>query len=315
MPSTVTYNKITVPTLDKQSLKSIPEWAHAKYRQSEEMNIQLTTNIIKLEKNIADLETMLQKNECPRSIQVKIEVKVKQTQQNAMDQALFEAKKVFHNSVLQALIAARKSELTEVKTKQSKLCSEFINFLQENIETIQRHNIPLIDEDSDAEGTLQYAKHLYEEQAQKIASAVKTEFLFRKLEEQKKNQIRQAQAEERRLNTQLRDPEISMLQDRLQKLEVSIKKQKSSKTRTRSSITNDNIGKSKSTNNVNRPFPQRRPAGKKKKNLPENVSKRIQRNGNKNQGQGQGNRKPRRRYTNTTNRSASLPPNSRKRQN
>lgn len=314
MPSTVTYNRITVPNMDKESLRSIPEWAHTKYRKSEEINIQLTTNIIKLEKGIADLDTMLQKDECPRSLQVKIEVSVKQPQQAAMDQALFEAKKIFHKSVLQALITARKSELTEMKSQQSKLCDDFIQFLKDSLETIARHNIPLSQDDSDAAATVDYAKHLYEEQAQKIAIAVKTQFLFKTLAEQNRKQIKEAEAEERRMNMQLRDPEIKSLQERLDKLESTLKKPiKSNQKNTRPS-TDKKPSTAKSANRSS-PFPQGRQPNKKKKAPTQRTSKSNQKRGKPRQGQGPGNQKPQRRYTNTTNRSASLPPNSRKRQN
>lgn len=315
MPSTVN-NKITIPVLQATDLIDIPVWAHSEYKKSHEVFSQLTTQIVKLENNIADLENMVLKEETPRSLRVKIEVKVKEPQQQAMDTALNSAKKIFEKSVLQALITARKAELTQLKAQADKKPTEFTTFLKNNFEKLKQNNVPLPDMDDDVDSSVQYATHKYNERAGKVVQTIHTLHFFNKQHEKEKKQAREAAAQERRINQELQDPAVKDLMERINKLESSVRqtsnrnngnkknKKQGKKQGNKQDQKNKPTGQSKKDNNK-RPF----------RNRPRRNPNRTNNRRNVNQGRAQGNQGPQRRYTNTTNRSGSRPPNSRPRRN
>lgn len=322
MPSPVPKSKIKVPKVAQEDLLAIPIWARSNFTESYQLYNQLTTQIVKLEKAIADMESMELKQECPRSLQIKIEVKVKDAQQQAMDTALFAAKKAFEKSVLTALITARKSELSEIKNSRSKIHTDLNKFIMDTLENLISHNIQIEEQnDRDIQSTVQYVHNLFSKNCEAAEQAIKTQHLFDVIDETRRKQRREEEAQERRINEELQDKSVKELQNRIQRLEDTVQKasrngrkrkqqisRKSDQKNQRSSPQSPNGQRSKS-------HFQDRPKSKKKKKGNSGSTKNQPIGRKQNQGQERGNPRHRRRYTNTMTRSVSLPPNSRRKQN
>ena len=317
MPSPVKKN-IVIPTITKDQLEAFPKWAQLEYKKSQEKLTQLKIHIVKLESNIADLETMAQKQECPRSLRVKVQVQVSTSQQQAMDASLHAAKKSFEQTILQSLINARKAELSEQKGQAARKLDEFITFYQRNLETLQNNNIEAYEDEEDLRRTIQLAKHKYELHTSNVETEVRTQHFFNKQRQMEIQQKRQAEEAERRINEELQDSTVKKLLERMDSLEKSIR---SKKRLPRKQLSRppprrpkkSNVG-TKRNQQTGKQHPFRPVPGRKIITPPPNRYK-SRKGRQRNQGQGNGNQGRWPRYTNTTNRSGSRPPGFRPRRN
>ena len=299
MPTTATKQRFEMPRLENDNLSAIPSWAHPKFRQSEQLFSQLTEQIVKMEKTIADLQNRKEKEDWPRSIQVNVEIKVKDAQQPQVDTIVLNAKKIFCNTVLLGLIQARQLELAQLRSDLAKVTEDFFKYIRDNLGDLQENGIPLSQEDAEVDETIDVVKVIVEDHTTNIDRAFRTFHFLKTKEELNAKQAREAEKEQRRVDMELEDPILNRIQKRLEKVENSLKKQPK----------NPSPKKGQAPPKKARPFqkrPQKQKEGKQKK----------QPKGEKgNHGRAQGNPKPRPRYTNTTNRSGSRPPNSRQKQN
>lgn len=226
MPST-TKNSFKIPAIDGSELQSLPFWARSKYRKSQEVVFQLIQQVVKLESIIGNLETMLEQGECPRSLQVKINVSVSQDQQSNMDAAFLANKKIFEENMLKALIAARKSELLAKGALLRRERSEFKTFLETNLNDLLQNNIPIPPPDSDVNGLVSKAVQNYEERADMVMRQVKTQHFLMEKTTKRRKQERIARQTEERINQTLQDPAISSIMKRVSSLETRLRQETS----------------------------------------------------------------------------------------
>lgn len=339
MPSTA-FNKSPIPTIQESELKALPPWAREEYRNSQNVLAQLLQNIVKLESNVADLEMMLEKDEYPRSICIKVTVNVNEAQQSDMDTALNNAKKQFEKSVLQALINARKAELASKKNEADRKAIEFQDFMVNRFAALERNNIPLPPEDADPQITIQVAANEFQKRAETVNQQLRTYHFFSRQQALDKKHAREAAAQERRLNQELQDSNLNQLIRRMEKIEKKLETQKLNRTglKPRSRSQFRQAGKTRKTQLIrtkrntrqqpkdhpgrNQPAQDFRARGgqvKRTRQPPRLRSSsnpiRSRKKSKKFQGLDQENQPRRFRSTSTMNRSASLPPNYRKRQN
>ena len=309
MPSTAD-NRLAIPAIQTSDLQTIPTWARKEYRNSQAVLAQLLEQAVKLETNIADLEEMHEKGECPRSLKVNVTINVAADQQAEMDNKLSEAKKHFESLMLQALITARKQELNKKKTEANKKTSEFQTYLTNTFRALQENNIPLPPEDEDLNISIAQYVDIYRKRTEQITHEVHTQHYFQRQKSIEREQAKRARIEERRLNQELTDPQVKQLTDRVNSLEKKLssrntpKPTQTQKGRPPQRKPKQQNGLQKRTKNPNRPFrnsngtPPKRKTGKKPG---------THQSGN--QGRAEGNRPRRPRSTNTTNQSGSKPQN------
>lgn len=274
---------------------------------------------------------MMVKDECPRSLQVRIKVNVNQEEQTTMDAELMEAKKTFEKKILAALIKARQQELSRAKTQLMAQKTKFAEFMSDRFNILQQHQIPLDPLDASPNEAISLATHEFEKRAEEVNRVVRTQMAINNVEASRKKQARDAQAQEDRINTELQDPQVNRLIERMESLEKKLNgrphNKTTKKTQGKKARTGQRNPNRRQQNAPNRPFRQRRfgnpargPPQRQRsyrdvvtrpRNRPTSRNQRPQ----ERQDRDQGNRKPRRRFTNTMNRSGFQPPNSRRRQN
>lgn len=300
-----------------RDMDTFPSWARSEFRNKQATLRQILQRIVQLNANIGDLETMLNLEQYPRSIQVNVSVSVSEAQQHAMDVTLQNAKKVFQTTVLQALIHARKAELQTLKTQANKMSENFQTFLADSFKALVDNDVPLPEEDHDTQASIQACMNVFQKASEEINIEIQTKSFFRQRQAQKKKQERAAAVQQSRINEELNDPHIKQLQSRIASLEKRIN-------------SNSRDGPDRPSPRFRRPkfdgksqHTSRRPTrqdygGNKSKNWnPQQDytslrNTRIDRDGNQNQDRDQGYRTARRRYTKKTPRSGSRqrkPPN------
>lgn len=325
MPST-TDKPFKIPAIDGSELQSLPTWARSEYRKSQEVVFQLIQQMVKLESNIGDLETMLEKGECPRSLQVNVKVSVANEQQSNVDAALLANKKIFEENMLKALITARKGEHSTKKTLLQQKRNDFILFLESTLTELKQNNIPLPAEEYDTDAAVNQCLQLFEERADMVMREVKTQYFFMMKAALRRKQERTARIQEVRINDMLIDTAIPSMAKKIETLEKSLHKVQAE--RNRSTTTVGRPATRSRTKQVASRQPRATPTKSKwprpKQSFPKGPGPSKNRNStaapktldgrgptrfrrNINQDPVRGNRKPSRRFTNTTTRSVSRP--------
>ena len=330
-------NRYAPLAFQDSELNAQPSWARTEYRNTQNILTQLVTQVVKLESNIAQLESMMEKDECPRSLHVNVKVDVNEAQQGYMNEMLNNAKKQFEKTVLAGLITARKAELASKQTEARNKKDEFQEFLTRNYQALQQNNIPLLEEDDDPQVAIQTGVHEFQKRAEKVAQEVRTQHFFQQQKLIERRQAREVAAQEQRLNAELEDPHVKNLMVRVDFLERSIKKQNPQ----RPTQKQDKGQRQRIPRERRRPNPHQKKDNDRqvRRNNRDNTPRKYQQTRYRPDGQGsrpfrnragrspkdkgappanqdraRGNREPQRRFTNTMNRSGSRPPNSRRRQ-
>ena len=223
MPTTAIKHKYEMPRLEDDCFATIPSWAQPKFRQTEKLFLQLTEQIVQLEINIADLQNRRTKEDWPKSIQVNVEVKVKEAQQAQVDSILSNAKKAFCDTVLLGLIGARQAELAQLRSDLVKVPEDFVKFIEDTIRELNDSEIPVLEKDMELYELSGTVRKIITDHTDNIDTTYRTfQFLSHK-EQLKKQEARQAEKEQRRIDMELDDPVISRLQNRLEKVEKHLK--------------------------------------------------------------------------------------------
>lgn len=304
MPSTV-IKQIIQPVIRGSDFESMPEWAWIEYKQSQITLFKLLLERTKLQQNISNLENMELKDQCPRSMQVKITVNVKEDQQQALSMSIEEAKKTFEKTVLKALIQARKKELSGINSQITKHSDTFTTYMKEQYQKLKTNNIPLVEtDDEDINQSVEMATSAYNLRHQHVLRYIETQHFFNEQAKLQKKQANDAAKEQNKMDHEMRNKEVVELENRINKLEKVIRRNNTNST------TKPTKKKNKQKGKPSPPFQKHQGRKPKIKQQTDKVQE-----GRRNQDQGQGNPRHRPRYTNTTNRSKSMPPNSRRKQN
>lgn len=323
--------------IQANDLNAIPPWAKTEYKNKQTIYYQIQEKVIKMELNIIDLENMLSKNECPKSLQIKLNIKVNQEQQVAMDNVVAEAKKQFESKVLAALIAARKDELAKLKRESEQMPRHFQNYLTNSFENLANNNVTPTDEEEDITIAIQTGVNTFEKRNKQIEHDLRVQQFFTRQKDEEKKRRREEEIQQKRVDQQLWDPQVKEISEKLEKLE-KILKAKTNNIKPQASK-NPNLNKKpKQNKEVAQTHPKekgprqnyKKRATSRKENesrtnkinrskyISNNQRSKNQRSKNQNKGnhdRGQGSRRHQRHSTPTMSRSGSRQPNSRKRQN
>ena len=140
MPSNANLHTVSLQ-FDPAENQTIPSGARSEYRSK---HTQLAESIhinAKLEKNIVHMETMLSQDQTPKSLRVTVKISVNQERQSSMNWALQQAQITSEKSELQALIDARKAELTAKKATANKAKDTVLSFVANGLDTLKRNDI------------------------------------------------------------------------------------------------------------------------------------------------------------------------------
>lgn len=224
MPSPNSTMTMNLPRFTPEELGQLPDWAIRQYIAEQKVLAQILQQVAKLEHNIGNLQTMLVKEECPRSLQFKIKISVQAEQQPAMDAALESARKQYERSMLEALIHARKQELQNRKADVDRKIQEFTDYIQSNLQKMKDNGIPLPPGDEDIKTTVELCTSIFHGRLEKINQVIQTTYFFERELKRKKEQEREAQRQEQRINEQLHDPTITNLSKQIQTLQNLVTK-------------------------------------------------------------------------------------------
>lgn len=222
MPSIITPTFKILP-LQPSEQELLQPWAVKKYKEIEETSYQMIQQIVKLEFNIANLENMLQKEECPRSLKVNVKINVCKNQQANMDAIVQELAKNFEQNALKALIEERKKELINRKQEVDQKCLEYETFLKETFLQLKRNRIPIRLEDSAINPTIHNNIRILKARTKDLLDLYKRRYFFRKQEAEKKLQQRKAKELEKQINQELEDPKIAEMKRKLEALTRTVK--------------------------------------------------------------------------------------------
>lgn len=210
--------------LNDEEYDVLPMWAEKEYTQAHNRLYQVIEHSVKLESNIADLENMLEKGECPRSIQINVKINVAQEQQSEMDTALHEHTKLFQQSILKALIKARAKELHNKKQDMLKHCQQFQQFLVSTITDLRNNDIPLLLGTSDVDNTIQKCIDLFKKRSKRTYNLYKSLFFFQKKKADSQKQKRKELEAEKKINQELADPQLTAMKQQIDSLERTVRK-------------------------------------------------------------------------------------------
>lgn len=314
-----------VTAVTKDELLNIPRWGRQEYRHKQGILAQILENVTKLEGNIANLRNMQQAGQCPRALQVNIKVTVNAAQQGDVDNALEEAKKTFHNRVMETLITAREKELAGLKQEADKKVSDFQQYLTTNFQALKDNDILKDTTDEEIHHEIMQSMVTFQKRAEDSAQNIKTQHFFAQKKQKEQDEAREVAEAEANINNELLDPQVQTLQQRLTALEKKIPKlnpnttpkpNKPNKTKPKAKETPKRGNKKMLTQGGGKnPKPHSKKANQnpqKPNNTPSDPNEARPRG---KPGADHGNQGRKRRFTNTTSRSESKPRNSRQRRN
>lgn len=277
-----------------------------------------------MEYNIGELQTMLQKEQYPKSLQVNIKVNVASAQQSAMDTALSNAKEQFQKTILGALITARQDELLQKKQDVYNSSQSVADIFQNGFRRLRDNNIPILEQDDDEiTTTIQLCVNTYKDKVESADQTIQTKFFFTKEKELHKAQQINARKQEQLMNQELNDPQIEKLSKQVNVLQKIVTKNIiQSKTGSKEGLLNKNPKEKQKSVKKDRTEKRTDPKAKRVQRQPQRMplnpktsySKSTVQN-KKSRGHVKENRKPQHLYTNTTTRSAILAQSSRKKRN
>lgn len=312
MPLTKRQTLIDISTSE---INELPTWARMEYKKSLTVLSQILQKATQLQKNITDLEDMLQSGECPRSLQVKVAVNVQKEQQLFINGIVENAKKQFQQSVLAGLVQARKEELKTLQIQSKNNPKDFQDFLRKTLEDFTNHDIPIEDGEEHINSSIQSMMQMYESRAEKLDAEIKTKHFFDHKKELERKQKKEEAKQQRQIDQELTDPHLKALSEKIDKIEKYMLKAP----KTQKPKQDGNRRNSRNDKPPSKGHPKGKGPGQNKTNHNKKKSwtkEKPQQKGRKNpQGQDQENRRQQHRSTNSTNRSASRNRNSRKKLN
>lgn len=200
----------------------IPKWAHREYTDMQIVLHQLLVKITRLETNITELENMKTVGRCPRSLAVRVTVNVNQSQQTTMDEVIETARKQFEQTVLAALINARKAELRNLKSEADHKQVHFSTFLNNKFNALQENNVPtVLDDDTSPSSTVEIAQHLFHKRMEIANRDIRTQHFFEQQKKKEQRTARESKMAEDQINQELGDATIIELQRQVKQLQRS----------------------------------------------------------------------------------------------
>lgn len=222
MPATPGKQTVS-PQFEQVEIQTIPTWARTEYRNKHTQLSQAIYSIVRLERNIANMEMMLDQDQIPKALRVNTRISVHHEQQAAMNLALQHAKKTFEKSILQALIDARKAELRSKKATADKTKDKFLAFVSNGLDTLQRNDISPLNNEDDSRTTLSRCSHNFQMRAEKLTHTIRIQETFKEQKEKERRQRLEAMQRENQINEELTDPHTRIISRRITHLEQQLK--------------------------------------------------------------------------------------------
>lgn len=240
--------------------RNTPDWVRTIDTKSLQLISNIQRTLCKKENAVRKLETHMDHETIPSSMRIQMTIAVTAEKQSEMDAIVAEATKVFHKTVLDGLIKVRREEELLTKLELTKVTQNRIEEVDALFAMLEEEGLA-----PSAQEKQQWTTDFDKMQHTLIRDVRTKDFQERKLLIEK--QLAQtASREERRMEIELQDPAMKILEAKVKQLEGLVKSKNKSPIAKKEQAKPD---KPRSSGGQNKMGPKRNPKKKSKDTKPQ----------------------------------------------